>query len=232
MSKREYDKSNNNAKSAAKIKLSVLKKFDASFDGSSKKSELYFPLQAQASNSVSFNLVGDKFSNTTFESFTEKEEVLHESPDANQSLFDSICASFARGNDEEEFIEMNYESFRELVDSKNQLGEIFSQVSAMLEAKSSSLENRARPTLEQQYLGKEELEESYEMSFVDPFQEEFAFPVIKSVTSEDVRINPVNLSIEEKKSTEFNKKFVFMKLERKSQNVGTTPVNNSLLLEV
>ena len=79
---------------------------------------------------------------------------------------------------------------------------------------------------------KEELEESYEMSFVDPFQEEFAFPVIKSVTSEDVRINPVNLSIEEKKSTEFNKKFVFMKLERKSQNVGTTPVNNSLLLEV
>tara|TARA_Y100000114_G_C11761672_1_gene330120 strand:- start:892 stop:4113 length:3222 start_codon:yes stop_codon:yes gene_type:complete len=232
MSKREYDNSTNNAKSAAKIMLSVLKNFDSSFDGSSKKGALYFPLQVQALNSVSFNLVGNKFSNVIFENFTGKEEVLHQSPDADQSLFNSICASFARGDDEHEFVEMNYESFKELVDSKNQLGEIFSQVNAMLEAKNSSFENKTEPTLEQQYLGKREIQKSYETSFVDPFQEEFAFPVIKSVTSEDIRINPVNLSFEDRKSTEFNKKFVFMKLERNTQNVGTTPVNNSLLLEV
>ena len=228
LGKQEYDSYSASKKSVADMEISFYKNSDPTNEGTTNKGGIYAPYQLFAQLGMGFNIGSGVVSNN----FVTDAILDFFGPNISESLVKSLCDSIKESDEKEEYASSVLEGVRQLATLRNDFSDVFQMMANMASYNNSLVTNIPQASSEELYI-----EDNREFFIRDPkpsnpFDEEVASPFIHSTVSEGIKINLNNFNVDNRISTESEKKFVLVRLARDTSEANVMPVNDSILLEV
>lgn len=229
----EYNSSTSQARSSLDIKINALRLPDSDLAGLIAKGDSHFPYLIQSLSGV---IIGPSDSMTVRSDAVELQSGLvdpESAPDASAALRTAICESAYKGDDRDAFINSVSNNFRDLLMTRESLGQLYDSVYATISAASVAINNQSSIDLRGRYLTGPSARSTNPSDLLESsFTRESSLVIATGPSQIETQIDMRGILNSSRVSTRNSKKYVFLKLKNLKQDDNIIPVNNAYLIEV